>query len=236
MPLRDPDFSPSLLHPFYFVRTGLKDGILKFSPLMTGRLMDFGCGSKPYKTLFNVTEYIGVDYENEGHPHINEQIDIFYNGREIPFSDQYFDSIICSEVFEHVFNLKDILKELRRVLKPDGHMLITCPFVWNEHEIPYDFARYTRFALVSMLKDSGFEIVEFHKAGNFVTTIFQMIALYFFTVFKGIWRKVFVLRWFYKFTFFLLPNVFGVILSKLLVKNYSLYQNNVLLVKRKENG
>ena len=53
--------------------------------------MDFGCGSKPYKSLFNVEEYLGVDYYNEGHPHENEQIDVFYDGKNLPFPDNYFD-------------------------------------------------------------------------------------------------------------------------------------------------
>jgi SAM-dependent methyltransferase len=235
MSLPDPDFSPSLLHPFYFIRKGLKEGVSKFAPNIVGRVMDFGCGSKPYKTLFNATEYIGVDYENEGHPHLNEQIDVFYDGHTIPFPDMYFDSIICSEVFEHVFNLKDILQELNRVLKLQGKMLITCPFVWNEHEVPYDYARYTRFALQSMLKDSGFEIIEFHKSGNFITTIFQMITLYFFTVFKGPWRRLFFLRWFYKGFCFLLPNIIGSVSNYIFVKNDSIYLNNVVFIQKINN-
>jgi SAM-dependent methyltransferase len=235
MSLPDPDFSPSLFHPFYFVRTGLKEGVLKFAPQLSGRMMDFGCGSKPYRIAFNVTEYIGVDYENPGHPHTNEQIDVFYDGKSIPFPDGHFDSILCSEVFEHIFNLKEILRELYRVLKPGGKMLITCPFVWNEHEVPHDFARYTRFALESMINETGFKIVEFHKAGNFITTIFQLITLYFFTVFKGPWRKVFFLRWFYKVFCFLLPNLIGVIANRIFVKNDSIYQNNIVLIIKPVN-
>ena len=45
---------------------------------LNGVLLDFGCGSKPYSSLFKVDEYNGVDFENEGHPHDNEQIDIFF--------------------------------------------------------------------------------------------------------------------------------------------------------------
>ncbi len=52
--------------------------------------MDFGCSSKPYASLFKVDEYVGVDYDNEGHPHQNEEIDVFYNGKELPSLDEYF--------------------------------------------------------------------------------------------------------------------------------------------------
>ena len=226
------EFSPSPFHPFYFVRHGIKNGVEKYAGHLSGRMMDFGCGSKPYRSLFSVEQYIGVDYENEGHPHENEQIDVFYDGKHLPFENGFFDSVLCSEVFEHVFNLDEILLELNRVLKPEGRMLITCPFVWNEHEIPYDYARYSRFALESQLRKAGFEMIEYSKSGNFITAIAQLICLYFFTIFRGYFRRVFVLRWLYKFCFFFLPNVLGIFFSKILPVNQSLYLNNILLVKK----
>ena len=227
-----PEFTPSLFHPYYFIRHGLKDHIFKYAGHMKGKMMDFGCGSKPYRSFFSVNEYIGVDYENEGHPHHNEQIDVFYDGKSLPFADEEFESVLCSEVFEHVFNLDDILKEINRVMKPGGKMIVTCPFVWNEHEVPYDYARYTRFALKSLLEKNGFEIIEYSKAGNFITAVTQLITLYFFNAFKGIWRKFFLFRWIYKILFFLLPNIMGRILQKILPLNQTLYLNNVLVARK----
>lgn len=228
----DSDFSPSLLHPFYFIRRGLRDSVHKYSQYLSGTVMDFGCGSKPYQSFFKVDEYIGVDFENAGHPHDNEQIDVFYNGRELPFDDKKFDSILCSEVFEHLFNLEDLLKELNRVLKLNGNILITCPFVWNEHEVPFDYARYSRFALQHILTKSGFEIIEFTKSGTFVTTIIQLITLYFFVNFKGPLRKFFLTRWLYKVLLFFMPNLLGLFLNAVLPKNNSLYLNNVVAAKK----
>ena len=79
--------------------------------------MDFGCGSKPYHSILQVEEYIGVDFHNEGHPHDNEQIDVFYDGEKLPFENSYFDSVLCSEVFEHVFNLDEVLAAFCCILK-----------------------------------------------------------------------------------------------------------------------
>ena len=228
----DPEFSPSLMHPFYFVRHGIKDGVYQYAGQLTGKMLDFGCGSKPYRSFFRVDEYIGVDFENVGHPHDNEQIDVFYDGKSIPFEDSRFDSILCSEVFEHIFNLEEILRELNRVLKPGGKMLITCPFVWNEHEVPHDYARYTRFALESLVTRNGFEIIDYAKSGNFVTVITQLTTLYFFNHFKGMLRKFFLFRWMYKILFFFIPNLAGKIMSKILPVNKSMYLNNILLVKK----
>lgn len=232
----DSEFSPNISHPYYFIRKGLKDSILKYSQHLSGRMMDFGCGSKPYKSFFTISEYIGVDFENEGHPHHNEQIDVFYNGESLPFQANQFDSILSTEVFEHIFNLEIVLKELNRVLKTDGKILITCPFVWNEHEIPYDYARYTRFALFNLLKNTGFEVVEYSKAGDFITALFQLLILYFNNYYKGIVRKFFLFRWLYTLLFFIIPNLVGLLLIKLLPKNDSLYLNNVLVARKVFNN
>lgn len=173
------DFNPSLSSPYYFIRKFLLQKIMEYSNHLQGNLLDFGCGTKPYKSLFNhVNSYTGIDFENPGHSHANEQIDAFYDGKKIPFQDNHFDSILSSEVFEHIFNLEEVIHELHRVLKPGGKMLITCPFVWNEHEVPHDYARYTQFALKSLLEKNGFEIVVLDKTGDFATTLHQMKMVY----------------------------------------------------------
>lgn len=150
-----------------------------YSPQLNGRLLDFGCGSKPYKSLFtNVSEYIGLDYESEGHAHTNESIDVMYDGKKIPFPDEYFDSVLSSEVFEHIFNLEEIIPEISRVMKKQAKILITCPFVWQEHEIPVDYARYTQFALKHLLEKEGFRILVQDKTGDFTMAIYQMRMVY----------------------------------------------------------
>lgn len=196
--------------------------------------MDFGSGSKPYRSLFKVEEYVAVDFYNEGHPHDNEQIDIFYDGKQLPFSDSHFDSVLCSEVFEHIFNLEEILKEINRVMKPEGKILITCPFSWNEHEVPHDFARYTQFALHDILKRNGFQIINFQKTGNFITTITQLWILYFHVILYKKIKHLWFLRPFYKVFFVIIPNCLGIFLSKLLPNETSLYLNNVVLAKKAE--
>src|SRR5205809_647343 len=109
------EFDPDITYPAFLTRNRLLKKISVHAPALKGRLMDFGCGSKPYRSLFEVEEYIGIDFENPGHPHFNEQIDVFYNGKQIPFADEHFDCVFSSEVFEHVFNLDEVIKEINRV-------------------------------------------------------------------------------------------------------------------------
>lgn len=151
--MENKDFNPSLNYPAYLTRRRLYEGITRQAGRMTGKMLDFGCGSKPYKSLFtNVQQYVGLDFENLGHSHANEQIDFFYDGKNIPFSDETFDSVFTSEVFEHVFNLEQIIPEIYRVIKKGGNILITCPFAICEHETPNDYARYSSYGLKHLME------------------------------------------------------------------------------------
>jgi SAM-dependent methyltransferase len=229
------EFAPSIFHPFYFVRRGLLRAMQEHAGQFHGKMLDFGCGSKPYKSLFKVDEYIGIDYENPGHPHDNEQIDIFYDGRNIPLPDAHFDCALSSEVFEHIFNPHEVLKELNRVLKPGAKLLVTCPFVWNEHEVPHDYARYTRFGLQDLLNKNGFEVLSISKSGNFITAIFQMYSLFFYTVVYPKVRRWAPLRWAYKFLFVFMINLGGRMMNFLFGNNTSLYLNTVILARKGTN-
>lgn len=107
------NFNPSYKHPLYFIRKGLYRKISLYAPQLKGKLLDFGCGEKPYQSLFtNTTEYIGLDYNGEGHDHQNEAVDIYYDGKTIPFENQTFDSVFTSEVFEHVLVYKIYCQKL----------------------------------------------------------------------------------------------------------------------------
>lgn len=219
------DFNPDVFYYFYFVRKGLLKGITKHKHhLEGGRLMDFGCGSKPYKGIINVKEYIGIDFNGEGHSHEDEQIDVFYDGKTIPFPDNHFDAVLTTEVMEHVFEPDATLREINRVMKPGAKILITCPFVFIEHEVPVDYARYTHFALKHLLEKNGFEVVVLDKAGNFVTTLFQMWMIYL----MRFWL-------FRRFKEVVAPfvNIPGIIVDKILPSYQQLYQNNIVVAMKK---
>lgn len=227
-------FQPSpfalLYNPYYILRRRLYQLLIKNSSFLHGKTLDFGCGAKPYKNLFKTTEYIGVDIEISGHSHDQENIDVFYDGKTIPFPEQHFDSIFTSEVFEHIFNLNNIVSELHRVLKPGGYILITIPFVWDEHEAPYDFARYTSYGIKDILQKNNFEIVKLEKSSTFIEVIFQMKALYLSKIFS--FKNIF-LTLLLQLIFVAPITLIGVVLSKLLPNYETLYLNTVIVAKRK---
>jgi len=227
-----PEFNPNITYPAYLTRNRLLKSIAAHAPEMNGLLMDFGCGSKPYKSLFNVEKYIGVDFENPGHPHLNEQIDVFYDGRQLPFENEHFDSVFSSEVFEHIFNLDEVLKEINRVMKPLSKILITCPFAICEHEIPNDFARYSSYGIKYIFEQNGFEIIKQDKTGNSVETAFQLWIMYIHQHITPYVRKIPVIRSAFRLITYTSLNLSALMLSKILPARKDLYLNNILLARK----
>lgn len=230
------NFFPTILgifiNPFYFARKGLSENIGELASHISGRVLDVGCGQKPYRKLFNVVEYIGIDIDQSGHDHKNEDIDVFYDGRVIPFSNEYFDSIISNQVLEHVFNPNEHLSEINRVLKFNGRFLLTVPFMWDEHEQPYDYARYSSFGLRFLLEQHGFLIIEQRKSVSDIRAIFQMINVYLFKktlqIRKGYFRHIVTL-------IINAPvNLLGVLFGLIFPNNFDLYLDNVIIAKKKK--
>ena len=230
------NFNPPVSDPLYFIRKGLYNKISLYSPQLQGRLLDFGCGAKPYQALFtNVSTYIGLDYDGGGHDHTNEHVDVYYDGKTIPFEDASFDSFFSSEVFEHVFSLPEILPEISRVLKTGGKLLITCPFAWEEHEVPVDYARYTQYALYDMLQKNGFNVSITDKSGHFVSALHQLFIVYLyndwlhrvpffsrFLFFKKVVRQLIVPALNYVFLLF----------EPLWPKSYKFYLSTIILAEK----
>ena len=232
--IKQQSFHPSIasifIHPFYFIRRDLYKSIKQFAPMLKGKLLDFGCGRKPYEGLFRVDEYIGIDIEKSGHDHIRSKVDVFYDGKHIPFPDGSFDSLFCSEVIEHIFEPDEILQEISRVLKIGAKALITVPFCWNEHEIPYDYARYSSFGITHLLEKNGFRIIHLNKSGNFARVNFHLWALYFFELFSRFKKVGYMLS-----LLFIAPiNILGSILLLLFPRNQSLYFNNIIIAEKIE--
>ena len=224
----NPRFIGLFINPFYFARKGLYRGISELIVQLDGRVLDIGCGHKPYAHLSHAREYIGLELDTPTN-RIHKKADYFYDGAHMPFANQNFDNLISNQVFEHVFNPNDFLKEANRVLKMDGKFLITVPFVWDEHEQPYDYARYSSFGLEYLLCENGFEIMEHRKSNNGLEVIFQLINAYLFKI--TLTKKIYVNL---GITLILMApiNLLGLLLAKILPRNDDLYLDNIVLAKK----
>lgn len=218
-------FHPSILGLFtdhnYFSRKDLYTAIQQNSEYISGKVMDFGCGTQPYKKLFKADEYIGIEIDIPGE---YKNIGItYYDGKHIPFENETFDSMISSEVFEHVINIEEIMKELNRVLKTEGTALITVPFVYPRHCWPNDYRRYTYEGLKNLLVSNGFEILKCESNAGYIESVSELINNY---VYENIHNKVI------KGILIAHFNIWGSILSKMLPKSDYIYLDNVILAKK----
>ncbi len=217
-----------IINPFYFARSGLRDAMTELAPKLTGRLLDVGCGTKPYRQLFAVDEYIGLDIDSEV-TRKQKIADYLYDGNVFPFTDALFDSILCNQVLEHVFNPEEFLCEINRVLKPGGKLLLTVPFVWDEHEQPYDYARYSSFGLHALLEKQGFKVVEYKKINADVAILFQLTNAYLYKVSQGLPRAFKLLL---TVSVMAPINFLGLLARSFMPKNPDLFLDHVVLAEK----
>ncbi|OON95055.1 MAG: hypothetical protein ATN32_07355 [Candidatus Epulonipiscium fishelsonii] len=217
----NPTWKSIFINSSYFSRKGLLRYINNSKKYMKGVCLDFGCGTQPYKKLFKCKKYIAIDY-----PQTRSKSDkniIWYDGKHIPLKNNCIDCILTTEVMEHIPNLDEILKECNRVLKNEGHIIITIPFLFPEHENPYDFRRFTNEGIKMLLEKHGFKIVILEKTSTYIEMIFQLIQVYINKYLR-----------FGKFNYLIIAivNIMGILLNKILPKNYDGYINNFIIAKK----
>jgi len=141
-----------------------------------GRLLDVGCGDKPYEGIFapHVDEYVGVEYQDTYAQSANfgkGKADFVYSGDRLPFDDASFDTVLSSQVGEHVPDPRAFFKDLVRVLRPSGTLIVTVPFSYRIHSVPNDFHRFTQYALKEYARSLGLAIEVLEPRGGLWTVI-----------------------------------------------------------------
>jgi SAM-dependent methyltransferase len=166
------------LAEFPLVRRGIFAAVSRFSAgLPQGtRILDAGAGNAPYAELFAHCDYVTADWGNSPHPQAAGS-DIVASLDDLPVRDASFDAALCTEVLEHVRHPETVVAELARVLVPGGQLCVTVPFVWPLHEEPFDFFRYTPFALRDMLESHGFRNVTVEPTSGYLSTLAQIAEM-----------------------------------------------------------
>jgi SAM-dependent methyltransferase len=123
-------------------------------------LLDVGCGTRPFRDMYDrYVEYsVGTDVPYS--PHDIGEVQVLANGMALPFADEVFDIILCTEVMEHVPEPAMLMAEFSRMLKPGGLLVMTTPFMVPVHEAPYDFYRYTNHGLIHLCGKAGLTVRE----------------------------------------------------------------------------
>jgi SAM-dependent methyltransferase len=165
----------------FIIRSLLLDFVKRNSHLISGDVIDLGCGSSPYKQLLTATSsiksYTGIDLpDSPFHPLLEGNLT--WNGSDIPLADASCDCVIMTEVMEHLPNCLYVLKEVNRVLRPSGVLVATVPFLYPLHEEPFDFQRFTPYGVELLLADSGYQKTVLTRLGGWDLCLAHMIGLW----------------------------------------------------------
>lgn len=128
------------------------------------KVADVGCGEQPLRTAIEARggNYTGIDITQNA----QGTVDVIADINALPLQNGAFDFVICSEVLEHVATPYEALDELARILRPGGTLLVSVPFAYPLHEVPYDFLRYTPYFFARWAEQHEFEIVRTAPLGH----------------------------------------------------------------------
>jgi len=142
-----------------------------------GRIVDLGCGKVPFYGFYKdyITENICIDWDNNEieNPFLDLKQDL---NLKLNFEDNEFDSIILSDVLEHIRKPDLLMGEMYRILKPQGTVIFNVPFFYWIHEEPYDYYRYTEYALKLMAEDAGFTVVKIETLGGIPEVLGDLLS------------------------------------------------------------
>lgn len=156
------------------IKYAVEQGYLK------GKILDLGAGQAKYKNIIKekAESYTAFDLR------AGENIDVVGDINQTGFADESFDTVVCTQVFEHIPTPHLAAKEIRRILKKNGFCLLTAPFLEPYHADPHDYFRYTTEGLTSLLKNEGFEIIEVNGYGVMYLTLTEFVRLTLFNPYK----------------------------------------------------
>jgi SAM-dependent methyltransferase len=137
-------------------------------------VVDLGAGDAPYRELFGHVSYLTVDWGHSPHEEA-AGVDVVASVDTLPFEDETFDAAMLTQVLEHVRTPDVAVREAHRVLRKGGPLLVTVPFVWEEHERPFDFYRYSSAGVHHLLEDAGFTAIVVRARTDCFSTLAQLM-------------------------------------------------------------
>lgn len=147
--------------------------IRKFSK---GRLLDCGCGACPYYGIYrdHVTAVVCTDWPDSGHTgrHVDAMADL---NAPLPFASEVFDSVLLTDVLEHIAEPQRLVSEVGRVLRPGGYVMIATPFFYWLHEQPNDYVRLTEHALRRYCNQAGTTVIHLSRYGGLPDVFLDLI-------------------------------------------------------------
>lgn len=157
---------------FYSMELGARM-LIEVWPFLNNRLLDIGCGKKPYSLLINslVRQYIGIDLSDSSE---ENRSDIHGDGLQLPFKDESFECVLSTDMLDEVYSPVDLFREANRVLLPDSYMVVSVSNHYNIFNNCTSYAHYTADGLKYLAEKSGFNVVVMRTKGSFIPFLFNL--------------------------------------------------------------
>ena len=166
-----------------------KEVLFHIMPHVRGRVLDLGAGMAKYKKIIvkNTRNYVACDVKK------NKNINTICDVTNLVFPPESFDTVISTQVLEHVDNPFIVAQEIKKVLKTGGNAIITAPFMFPFHADPKDNFRFSREGLEEIFRSTGFEIIGSGVYGGFFMVLSEMIHFSWFNPYKRKSGRIFII-------------------------------------------
>src|SRR5262249_49231105 len=131
------------------------------------KLLDAGAGECRFRPNFSHASYVGIDFAQGDAAWDYSRLDVVGNLEALPFCDESFDRVLSVVVLEHTSQPGRVIQEFQRVLKPGGTVHMVVPHMWEEHQRPHDYFRFTSSGARLLMEGAGLHVQRIDAVGGF---------------------------------------------------------------------
>lgn len=156
----------------------IERSLQSFAQLLPPRalVIDAGAGEVRHARYFSHARYFGIDLAIGDASWNYSQLAALADLQHLPVRHASVDAVLNIVTLEHVPDPAAVIQELARILKPGGKLLLVAPLEWEEHQIPHDYFRYTRYGLRHLIESSGLHLTRLEPVGGYFRLLQRRLA------------------------------------------------------------
>jgi SAM-dependent methyltransferase len=176
MPANSPTPRLAWTSIFFLHRQLLLDRLAAVGHLFRGRVLDLGCNDKPYEKFLGSRSSRWFGLDRSTYAGDKTQADVLGDALHAPFVSGTFDTVLCTSVIQSIAEPAQLFEESFRLLRPGGHLVVSAHQYSAIIDAPSDYFRFTKFALIKLAADAGFDLVDVQPIGGSVALVCRVIC------------------------------------------------------------